>query len=93
MSVVCTVRIPHPIDTVTRYEADNPQLMEPIMAAAQTYMAGHRRIENDDEVIDLDEFASTADYDAFIAATDGAVATYNDALGVVETHYRVVEHG
>jgi hypothetical protein len=93
VSIVCTVRIPHPLERVTRYEAENAQLMEPIIAAAQKHMSGHRRIENDREVIDLDEFGAMGDYDAFMADAGDAVRAYNEAMGVTETHYRVVEGG
>ena len=93
MTIVCTVRIPHPLERVTAYEADRADLMGPITQAAMQHMSGHRRIENDDEVIDLDEFPAMADYEAFMAAAGEQVREYNAEMGVMETHYRVVEGG
>lgn len=96
MTVVCTVRIPYSLEHVERVEAEHPEVMQEITAAAIKYMTGHRRTANDDEVLDLDEFASREDYDAFIAEAGPAIARYGEALGgppPKDTVYTVVEGG
>ncbi len=95
MAVVCTVRIPHPLDHVQQVEQDNPDVMEAIMTAAMKYMTGHRRTTAGDEVMDLDEFASREDYDAFIAEAGAAIQRYGALLGAPaqDTVYTVVEGG
>jgi hypothetical protein len=93
MAVICTVRIPHQLDHVRRVEADNPDVMQQIMDAAMKYMTGHRRTATDTEVMDLDEFASTEDYDRFIAEAGDAIQRYGELLGAPasDTVYTVIE--
>ncbi|UGS37263.1 hypothetical protein [Capillimicrobium parvum] len=95
MAVICTVRIPHDLEKVQQVEADNAEVMQAIMAAAQKYMTGHRRTARDGEVMDLDEFASREDYDAFIAEAAPSIRRYGELLGAPaqDTVYTVVEGG
>lgn len=95
MAVICTVRIPHALEHVQRTEADHPEVMQEIMTAAMKYMTGHRRTATDGEVMDLDEFASREDYDAFIGEAGDAIRRYGELLGAPaqDTVYTVVEEG
>jgi hypothetical protein len=95
LTVVCTVRIPHVLEKVQRVEGDNPDVMEVIGAAARKYMLAHRRTATDQEVMDLDEFASREDYDAFIEEAGTAIARYGELLGAPahDTVYTVIEDG
>ncbi len=95
MAVICTVRIPHQLEKVQRVEEAHPEVMEAIGSAAMKYMTAHRRTATDGEVLDLDEFASREDYDAFIAEAGPAIRRYGELLGApaVDTVYTVVEGG
>jgi hypothetical protein len=95
LTVVCTVRIPHALAKVQKVERDNPDLMEAIGTAARKYMIGHRRTATDAEVMDLDEFASREDYNAFIGEAHTAIARYGELLGAPaqDTVYTVIEDG
>ena len=95
MTVVCTVRIPRALAKVRQVERDNPDVMEVIGAAARKYMIAHRRTATDAEVMDLDEFASREDYDAFIGEARTAIERYGELLGAPaqDTVYTVIEDG
>jgi hypothetical protein len=95
MAVICTVRIPHDLEKVQRVEEANPEVMNEIMGAAMKYMTSHRRTATDGEVMDLDEFASRADYDKFIAEAGPAIHKWGELLGApgVDTVYDVIEGG
>jgi hypothetical protein len=81
MSLLVTVRIPHPLDEVQRIEQAHPQIMQPIIQAAMKYMASHRRVERDGEVMDLDEYVDEANYDRFFAEAGDAIRVYNELVG------------
>jgi hypothetical protein len=82
MGIVVTVNIDADPALVEKAEQDNPEVMQVIGAAAGKYMTGHRRTVRDGQVMDLDEFASAADYDAFIAEAGEAIAKYGKAIGI-----------
>lgn len=81
MSLLVTVRIPHPLAEVESVEQAHPEVMERIMQAAMKYMAGHRRFERDGEVMDLDEYAEEADYRKFFDEAGEAIREYSELVG------------
>lgn len=81
MSLLVTVRIPHPVDKVQRIEQENPEVMERIIAAARKYMTSHRRVQRDGEVMDLDEYVKEEDYHKFFAEAGEAIREYSELLG------------
>ncbi|MBS1885860.1 MAG: hypothetical protein JSU06_01605 [Actinobacteria bacterium] len=82
MSIVVTVNIDSDVERVEQVERDNPDVMATIGGAARKYMTSHRRTFRDGHVMDLDEFASKADYDAFFAEAGGAIKRYGELIGV-----------
>lgn len=93
MGVVCTVRIPHPLAKVQEVEATITDEMAQIMAAAQKYMTGHRRVTDGAEVLDIDTYASREDYDAFLGEAGAAVKKYGELLGARDTLYEDIPGG
>lgn len=81
MSVLVTVRIPHPLDRVQRVEEEHPEVMHRIIAAAGKYMTSHRRVQRDGEVMDLDEYVREEDYHTFFAEAGEAIREYSELLG------------
>jgi len=81
MSVLVTVRIPHPLDKVQRIEQEHPEVMDRIIAAATKYMTSHRRVQRDGEVMDLDEYVREEDYHTFFAEAGEAIREYSELLG------------
>ncbi len=81
MSLLVTVRIPHPLNEVQQIEKSHPEVMHSIMAAAMKYMTGHRRVERDGEVMDIDEFVEEADYRKFFGEAGEAIREYSELLG------------
>jgi len=81
MSLLVTVRIPHPLDEVQRIEAAHPEVLERIVAAAAKYMTSHRRVARDGEVMDIDEYAAEHDYRSFFAEAGSAIREYGELLG------------
>ena len=92
MTVMCTVRIPKPLEEVRAFEAANPDLMKPIGDIAARHMISHRRMVHGDEVMDLDEFEREEDYRAFIGEAGEAIHRYGVLLGVhpEDTLWKVV---
>lgn len=81
MTVICTVRIPHPLKHVEEIERAHPEVMSEIVAGARQYMVRHRRFASETEVLDLDEYATREDYDAFMSKCGDAVAAFDGLLG------------
>lgn len=94
MSMVCTVHIPHSLETFQKAEADNPQITEVIVAAATKYMTGHRLASADGEVLEINEFANAEDYHKFIGEAGAAIEELNVVLGTpaVDRLYTYVPH-
>ncbi|MBS1878378.1 MAG: hypothetical protein JST31_02585 [Actinobacteria bacterium] len=82
MPIVVTVNIDSDVAEVERVERDNPELMAVIGGAARKYMVAHRRTVRAGQVMDLDEFASEADYHSFIAEAGEAIKRYGELIGV-----------
>lgn len=80
MTVICTVRIPHPLAEVEAIEHANPEVMSQIVAGAREYMISHRRYTSETEVLDIDEYATVEDYDAFRAKAGDAISTFDGLL-------------
>lgn len=85
MSILVTVEIAAAPATVQKIEQDHPEVMDPIVAAASKYMTGHQRIFQEDRVMDLDQFASKEDYDAFIAEAGEHIKRYGELIGTPTT--------
>jgi hypothetical protein len=82
MPIVVMVHVDAEHERVARVERENPELMEQIIAAAEGRMKGHRRLFREGQVIDIDEFDTVADYEAFVAEAQGAIARLGEAVGV-----------
>lgn len=82
MAIVVTVNIDADIAQVEKAEQENPEVMQVIGGAAEKYMTNHRRTVRDGHVMDLDEFDSMDDYQAFFAEAGEAVKKYGEAVGV-----------
>lgn len=93
MPIVTTVRIPRSLADVERVEEEHPELMEEIGSAAIKYMTRHRRLAGRDEVLDIDDYATRADYEAFVAEASAAIARYSELTGADDAVYEVVEGG
>ncbi|UGS37329.1 hypothetical protein [Capillimicrobium parvum] len=91
MALLITVHIAADIGTVERVEAEHPEVMKVIGAAAARYMTAHRRTHRDGEVLDLDEFASPETLAAFREEAEEAIARYGELIGArpEETVYEV----
>lgn len=85
MSIVVTVRVAADPVRVERIESEHPGLMDVIKSAAQGRMRVHRRLGRVGETLDLDEFDSVADYEAFHAEAGEAIQALADEIG---TPYR-----
>ena len=81
MSLLVTVRIPYPLEQVERIERSHPELVRRVAGPAMKYMTSHRRVQRDGEVMDIDEYAERADYDAFFAEAGEAIREYNRLVG------------
>lgn len=81
MPVLVTVHIPHPLEKVDTIEAQHPAVLQQIMQIAGKYMLSHRRFERNGEVMDLDEYASEADYRTFLGEAGDAIQRYSELLG------------
>ena len=81
MAVICTVRIPHPLAHVEAVERAHPEVMSEIVAGARQYMLSHRRFASGSEVLDIDEYATREDYEAFMGKCRDAVAAFDQLLG------------
>jgi len=81
VSLLVTVRIPHPLEKVERIEAAHPEIIRQVAAAAVRYMTSHRRVERDGEVMDIDEYVDEAAYRAFIAEAGDAIREYTELVG------------
>lgn len=93
MSVICTVSIAADISVVEQVEADHPEIMVGIGAAAQAHMIGHRRVVRDGFVMDIDEFADEANYREFIGKAQGFIKEYGDRIGVAAVDTVYTSHG
>ncbi len=82
MAVLVTVNIDAPYEHVEQVEAANPDVMSGIIGAAMKYMRGHRRTYRDGFVMDIDEFDSADDYNAFIAEAGPSIKRYGELVGV-----------
>lgn len=81
MPIIVTVRVAAEPATVERVEADNPELMQAILKAAEGRMKSHRRFGRSGETLDLDEFETAADYEAFHAEALPAIEKLGKAIG------------
>jgi len=81
MSLLVTVRIPHPLEEVERIERSYPELIQRVAEPAMKYMTSHRRVERDGEVMDIDEYATEEDYRRFFDEAGDAIRKYNDLVG------------
>lgn len=81
MAILVTAHVPHSLATVTAFERDHPELVAPIVAAAARHQLSHRRFVSDDVVMDLVEYATRADYDAFFAEAGDAIRRAGELLG------------
>jgi len=95
VSILITVDISAGLEQVERAEADNPDVMAEIRTHARRYMTSHRRTHRDGHVMDIDEFATLADYHAFKAAARDAIARYGELVGglPVDTIYETAPAG
>lgn len=95
MNILVTVTFDAAPDVVAKVEQDHPELMQALGSSAAKYFVSHRRVVQDDRVMDLDEFASRADYDAFMAEASDAVKKYEELVGVTATEvfWTVADHG
>jgi hypothetical protein len=93
VAIICTVRIPHPLETVQSVERANPEVMSSIITGARQHMVSHRRFASEAEVLDMDEYASREDYDAFMAMAGTAVKQFGALLGdpPVDEVWEVIE--
>ncbi|HWI21579.1 MAG TPA: hypothetical protein VNT22_03090 [Baekduia sp.] len=85
MTVVVTVLIDAPPSVVAKVESDNPDIFDKIMGPAEKYVTAHRRLLGEASVMDIDEFASMEDHDAFVAEAAEGIELYGKALGVTLT--------
>jgi hypothetical protein len=94
MAFICTVHIPHSLERFQQAEADNPQITEVIVRAAETYMTSHRLAAADGEVIEINEYAKAEDHEAFLSDAGEAIAELNAILGapLVDKLYLEVPH-
>ena len=81
--IVCFVRIPASQEKVDEMEAANPQTMEGIITPATKYIKRHVRAVADGVVIEVDEYASREDYDAFMTEAKPAIREIAVAAKVV----------
>lgn len=93
MTVICTVRIPLPLERLREVEDANPDLLRQIQEIAARHMTGHRRVAQGDQVLDLDEFESEEHYRAFIAEAGEAIHRYGVLIGArpEDTLWKVVD--
>jgi hypothetical protein len=85
MAIIVTVRVEADPERVGRVEGDNPELVQEILKAAEGRMKSHRRFGRDGETLDIDEYDSVADYEAFYAEALSAIERLGEAIG---TPYR-----
>jgi hypothetical protein len=85
MAIIVTVRVDADPERVGRVEADNPELVQEILAAAEGRMKSHQRFGRVGETLDIDEYDSVADYEAFYAEALPAIERLGAAIG---TPYR-----
>jgi hypothetical protein len=95
MSILVTVTFDAAPEVVAQVEEDHPDLMQTLGASAAKYFVSHRRLVRDDRVMDLDEFASKADHDAFLAEAGDVVRKYEQLVGgqATDTVWTVLDHG
>lgn len=74
MSIICTVEFNVPVKTLAECAADYPELIDGIRDAANGLMLSHARYERDGRALDIDEYASQADYETFRRAAEFYIA-------------------
>lgn len=82
-AVMVTVHYPTvSLDTLKKVEADRPDLMEGFAEALRgNGLIAHSRFHRDGEVLDLDEFASEAGFDAFLENARDLITEYDGLAG------------
>jgi hypothetical protein len=82
MTIIVTARVDADANRLEQVERAHPDLMEAILAAAHGRIRSHRRFGRDGETLDIDEYDSRADYEAFHAQARAAIEQLGEALGV-----------
>jgi hypothetical protein len=81
MTVIVTARVDADPTEVERNEVEHPELMQAILKAADGRMRSHRRFGRPGETLDIDEYDSLADYEAFFSDARPAIVRLGEALG------------
>jgi hypothetical protein len=81
MTIIVTARVEADPAEVERNEVEHPELMQTILRAADGRMRSHRRFGRPGETLDIDEYASLADYEEFYGDAGDAIVQLGEALG------------